>query len=105
MCKRGAACIDHALQHPHILTAAVASVLQRTPPSLEWEQLQNSSFDTGSFQAVSTDGHLYSFNTLDGTVLLDGRPPSRLPKAILSHRMYKRVFGSCNFEVGREGGV
>ncbi len=99
MSKRAAVCIDQALQQPPILTAAVASVLQRTPPTLEWEQLQDSCFGTGSFQAVSADGCLYSINTLDGTVLLDGRPPSRLPKAILGHRMYKRVFGAYNFEV------
>jgi len=103
MGNRAAGFIDQALRHPHILTAAVTSVLQRTPPTLEWKQLQDSCFGTGSFQAVSADGHLYSFNTLDGTVLLDGSPPSRLPKAILNHRMYKRVFGACNFEASWRG--
>ena len=48
---------------------------------------------------MGSDGHLYSINLLDGTVLLDGSPPSRLPKDILSHLLYKCVFGSLNFKI------
>ncbi|KAF5833854.1 hypothetical protein DUNSADRAFT_9691 [Dunaliella salina] len=99
MCRRAAPLTSHALHSPQILTAAVASVLQRTPPHLEWQQLSESGSWTGSFEAVSKDGHLFSINTVDGTVLYDGCPPSRIPKAILNHRMYKRCFGDNNFEV------
>lgn len=38
-------------------------------------------------------------NILDGTVLLDGAPPSRLPFDMLQHPLYLRTFGSSNFEV------
>eukprot|EP00983_Pelagomonas_calceolata_P038329 1136766-Pelagomonas_calceolata.AAC.2 len=100
MCRRAASLSDHALHSPQILTAAVASVLQRTPLHLAWQQLSQSGSKAGSFEAVSEDGRLFSINTLDGTVLYDGCPPSRLPKAILNHRMYKRSFGDNNFEVG-----
>eukprot|EP00983_Pelagomonas_calceolata_P133678 1161985-Pelagomonas_calceolata.AAC.1 len=100
MCRRAAPLTDHALLRPQILTAAVASVLQRAPLHLAWQQLSQSGSKAGSFEAVSEDGHLFSINTVDGTVLYDGCPPSRLPKAIFNHRMYKRSFGDSNFEVG-----
>lgn len=56
---------------------------------------------TTSFEAVGDDGSLYSINILDGTVLLDGLPPSCLPNEVLEHPLYKRTFGSVNFEVVR----
>ena len=80
-----------------LLTDAAASVLERTPATLEWVRL----VDTCSFEAVGSDGHLYSINLLDGTVLLDGLPPGRLPKGVLNHPLYLRSFGDRNFEVSR----
>ena len=85
MCRRAASFIDQARSSPKMLTEAVKCVLQRTPDDLPWAQLQHSGWSTGSFEAVSKDGHLYSINTLDGTVLFDGSPPTRLPKEILTH--------------------
>lgn len=77
----------------------MSSVLQRTPLELDWECLSHYLGRwEGGFEAVS-DGHLYSINTLDGTVLFDGCPPSRLPKAVLKHSAYIRSFGDNNFEV------
>jgi hypothetical protein len=90
-------------QQDALLTAAVALVLQRTPADLQWQQL-TSALSTGqalvgSFEAVGRDGHLYSINILEGIVLLDGAPPSRLPLEILKHPLYVRTFGDSNFEV------
>jgi hypothetical protein len=84
-----------------LLTTAVSGVLQRAPPKLHWQQVpgSNSSSSTASFQATGSDGHLYSINILDGTVLLDGVPPGRLPSDVLQNPLYCRTFGSCNFEV------
>jgi hypothetical protein len=81
-----------------MLTAAVSRVLQRAPPKLQWQQVTDSSSSMASFQAVGSDCHLYSINILDGTVLLDGVPPGRLPSDVLQHPLYRRTFGSCNFE-------
>lgn len=53
-----------------ILTAAVQRVLQRTPASLPWQQLQTQGAAEGSFEAVGVDGHLYSLNILDGESLI-----------------------------------
>eukprot|EP00798_Chlamydomonas_sp_ICE-L_P016733 gene16733-23003_t len=70
---------------PGCLTYVVRLVLPRAPESLGWRQLGLSA----SFEAEGGDGHLYSINILDGTVLLDGSPPSRLPKDIVAHSMYR----------------
>jgi hypothetical protein len=96
-------------QHPELLTAAAAAILeclQQQPggppvPELPWQQLTEalSAHATGSFQAVGSDGHLYSINALDGTLLFDGSPPGRLPNGILQHRLYARAFGATNHEV------
>jgi hypothetical protein len=82
------------------LTAAVASVLQRAPAELPWQQLSGPAGEQlASFEAVGPDGHLYSLNVLNGTVLLDGAPPGRLPNDILQQPLYRRIFGASNFEV------
>eukprot|EP00198_Chlamydomonas_reinhardtii_P008814 XP_001698151.1 predicted protein [Chlamydomonas reinhardtii] len=90
-----------------VLTAAVASVLERTPASLSWYELIYPTLaqqpPAASYQAEGSDGRLYSINILDGTVLFDGCPPSRLPKEIVQHPLYVRTFGSFNFEVAFAG--
>lgn len=89
-----------ALAKPSILTEAARCVLQRTPATLAWRQLRNiqSGRGSASFEAEHA-GHLYSINILNGCILLDGSPPSRLPKDITDNHMYRRTFGDCNFEV------
>jgi hypothetical protein len=84
-------------QQPDLLTDAAASILERLqqqpggppPPRLPWQRLTSSSDSSApvaSYQAVGSDGHLYSINVLDGTLLFDGNPPGRLPNSILQHR-------------------
>jgi hypothetical protein len=92
-------------RQPQLLTAAAASILEglqqqpdgTPPPNLPWKQLSStgsgssSAMGSGavpfaSFSAVGSDGHLYSVNVLDGTLLFDGNPPGRLPNSILQHR-------------------
>ena len=97
-----ASCIHEVVStvkfHTAMLTVAVSSVLQRLPTSLKWEQVMLAARESASFQA-ECQGHVYSINLLDGTVLLDGSPPGRLPKDILAHALYKRSFGDNNFRV------
>eukprot|EP00798_Chlamydomonas_sp_ICE-L_P016369 gene16369-22571_t len=86
------------------LTDVVRVVLPHTPKTLKWGNLRyrtTPSAFTASFWAEGADGHLYCINILDGSVLLDGSPPSRLPKDILAHSMYRRAFGDINFEVAK----
>jgi hypothetical protein len=93
------------VHQPQLLTNAAASILEclqqqpdgTPPPNLPWKQLSStgsgssSAMGSGavpfaSFSAVGSDGHLYSVNVLDGTLLFDGNPPGRLPNSILQHR-------------------
>ena len=64
------------IKSPKILTAAVRLILQRAPADLAWQALElkdaSGSCPVAAFEAVGSDGHLYSVNILDGTVLLDG---------------------------------
>lgn len=89
--------VQHAISNSDILTKAIRCVLQRTPSSLVWQRIG----DSGSFESIGVDGHLYSMNILDGAVLLDGSPPGRLTKSILGHPLYLRTFGKRDFEVAR----
>ena len=95
--RHAVALVRLAAAQPGLLTAAMAAILESTPGTLPWVQLGS----TGSFEAVGSDGHLYSMNSLDGTVLLDGFPPGCLPRGVLSHPLFRRCFGDCNFEVAR----
>eukprot|EP00775_Hariotina_reticulata_P015337 gene15337-biopygen15567 len=94
MCKRLpdlAAFFDK--QPPELLTKAVSGILELVPADLQWKQISRAEWPaTASYQAISSDGHVYSFNLLDGTVLLDGSPPGRLPREILEHPLYVRTF-------------
>eukprot|EP00798_Chlamydomonas_sp_ICE-L_P025428 gene25428-11088_t len=83
--------------NPGCLSDAVRLVLPPPPETLKWRQLG----PHASFEAEGADSHLYSINILDGTVLLDGSPPSRLPKEIVDHPMYRRAFGDIKFEVAK----
>lgn len=93
------------VKSPGILTVAVRLILQRAPADLAWRALQgaSNSCNVAAFEAVGSDGHLYSVNILDGTVLLDGWPHQRLPKSIMGHPLYQRTFGNWNFEVAGYG--
>lgn len=96
MARRLHEVISHLQDQPQLLTAAAASILEclqqqpggPAPPTLPWQLVHDSSSGTpmASFQAVGSDGHLYSINVLDGTLLFDGNPPGRLPNSVLQHR-------------------
>ncbi|KAG2441635.1 hypothetical protein HXX76_003254 [Chlamydomonas incerta] len=90
--------------------AAVASVLERTPAPLPWykpkcPKIAHQLASVASYQADGSDKRLYSINILDGTVLFDGCPPSRLPKEVTQHPLYLRTFGDFNFGVASAGGA
>jgi hypothetical protein len=89
-------------QRSQMLTQALRLVLQRAPSTLSWAQLRcpnSPQLLAASFEAVGSDGRLYSINCLDGTVLEDGSPPGRLPADILNHALYQRNYGDWAFEV------
>jgi len=75
-----------------MLTRALRRVLKRAPQDLQWQQLHFTTAAAASFQAVGSDGILYSLNCIDGTVLEDGTPPGRLPSEIQRHPLFLRTF-------------
>ena len=99
--RHAAALSRLSLLHPdQVLTLATASIVEKlaeSAVSLTWQRLPGS----GCFEAMGSDNHFFSVNTLDGTVLVDGLPPSRLPKSILTHPLFRRSFGDRDFEVAR----
>jgi hypothetical protein len=105
MCKRLPDLMPLLQQHPELLTNTVSGILGLVPDDLQWQQV-SSVVDglpaTASYQAISRDGHVYSLNLLDGTVLLDGNPPGRLPREIVEHPLYVRTFGRVNFHVAKQ---
>jgi hypothetical protein len=66
-----------ACTNPSILTEAAAAVLVDLHGTQQsWQQqAQYGCFQAGSFEAVTPDGRLVSLNIIDGTLLIDGRPP------------------------------
>ena len=104
MARRADALMTLAQRDPSLLTEALRSVLQRAPSVLAWSQLVAGEGLQASFEAVGSDGRLYSINVLTGTVLEDGAPPGRLPLEVLQHPLYLRAFGKWGFEVTVIGG-
>ena len=43
-------------------------------------------------------------NALTGVILVNGLPPSQLPSSITDDLLYKKVFGTNNFEVIKKDG-
>lgn len=95
------------LLNDHALTTAMQRVLGAcVPAGLNWtKHTMKTPHETCTFDKLSSydakdDGHLFTINAVDGAVLLDGMPPARLPCQITEHPLFKRTFGSANFEVG-----
>ena len=100
------ACLSRVLQIAEIsdqmLTRAFQSVVNSCPDGLQWSRWQKGSIHTQCF--VSMDhSKTYLINVVSGTVLINGCPPSQLPRSILDHPLYKRTFSNRNFEVAKDG--
>jgi hypothetical protein len=84
----------------------IGSVFRRIvatmPADLKWNLNQR---DSLSFVARSTTGDWYGINLATGSVLVNGRPPGKLPIHIRNHPLFKRHFGQLDFEVVMQEGV
>jgi hypothetical protein len=80
------------------LAAALRAAVPSLPSdlTLEWKLWTG----TSAYVATSPNGALYALNVLTGEVLINGRPPLRLPLEIRSHRTFVRYFGAdADYEV------
>ncbi|KAL7561124.1 hypothetical protein ACA910_009179 [Epithemia clementina (nom. ined.)] len=99
--------LEFIQERPEILTMAVSKVINSCPDNLEWKVLTetNSFGTTGACYEARNSGCLYTVNLITGVFLVDGFPPTSLPVEVLDHHLYRRVFGSHNFEVVCKKGV
>ncbi|KAG2496538.1 hypothetical protein HYH03_005361 [Edaphochlamys debaryana] len=99
--------VGTATRQPSLLTAALRAVMRGHDPQglsdLSWAQRPGSA---ACFEAAEPgSGRLFAINLLNGTVLFDGCPPSRLSRAVTQHPLYSRTFGTWSFEVEGGGGA
>lgn len=94
------------------LTAAAISVLPTLPRALPWTpgNLKDSSppLPLACFESILPDGKsTVHINIYNGVVLYNGLPPHHLPVSIVSHPLYKRVFGerNCNVVMQADGSL
>jgi hypothetical protein len=83
-----------------ILSDVALAVFGALPDDLRWKPCMEGA---GCYAAVhkSSNGTAtyYSLNILNGCILQNGSPPSRLPANILSHDLYKQMFGGIDCDV------
>eukprot|EP00892_Ulva_mutabilis_P010317 jgi/Ulvmu1/7658/UM038_0087.1 len=84
-----------AVQHGDLLSEAVRSVFTDLPAGVQWRRV---SPGPGCYLAAA-GGQVYSVNLLSGAALCNGMRPGHLPRPILRHSLYRRVFQERTFEV------
>jgi hypothetical protein len=87
------------------LTRVVSEVL-RTPTQLHWEAHGPTDERTackGAWCSQHDSDLFFSINIMTGAVLLNGIPPSRLPRDILCHPLFRRTFKDRDFEICSDG--
>jgi hypothetical protein len=86
--------VSSNLEH---LTKCLRLIVETAPSELTWIPISyGSSSSIACFEAL--EDHHYSINVLNGTVLVDGVPPGFLSSSIVGDALYRRTFGSRNFE-------
>ena len=96
------ACVD---RNPDFLTQAVSQTINGCPDKLKWTCFTGLNAVHKVFYEARGNGCVYTVNILTGVLLVDGLPPGSLPTDILNHDLYRRVFGSKNFEVVLKNGI
>lgn len=87
----------------HVLNEVVKAVHEAAADVTTWSRWhRGDKHDLALFSGESADGLSYHINLQTGELLIDGRPPSRLPLSILSSPLYRRSFGDRNFEIVRD---
>ncbi|KAF0710192.1 Aste57867_5643 [Aphanomyces stellatus] len=99
MCRQISKVMHYLTTNTCRLTEVVQSSFQG-PDALAWKRIPNSYCFEADATIRGTYEH-YLINVLTGCVLLNGSPPGRMPKQILSHTTYKKYFGEQDFEVVR----
>ncbi|KAJ3270818.1 hypothetical protein HDU76_011118, partial [Blyttiomyces sp. JEL0837] len=86
------------------LTWAFQRVVSWVSDDLRWEstadanQVMSSTVFTAS-EVINGRRHYFAINVMDGSILVNGLPPSGLPQEIRSCKLYCKHFGERDFEV------
>ena len=75
---------------------AIGRVWPEYRPGSEWRPLLHANLDWFLCTTASTtsqSSQVVHFNLLAGSLLVDGKPLGRLPKAIVQHPLYNLIFG------------
>ncbi|RYP01100.1 hypothetical protein DL764_006299 [Monosporascus ibericus] len=86
----------------HVLDKAITTFWAAYTPGTPWspmEQDRDHILKSQSATTTESNGLPVSFNLLDGSLLVDGRPLSRLPKEFQDHPTYARLFGTQILEI------
>ncbi|RYP92762.1 hypothetical protein DL770_001151 [Monosporascus sp. CRB-9-2] len=86
----------------HILDKAIAKFWAAYTPGAPWspmEQDRGHILKSQSATTTESSGLPVSINLLDGSLLVNGRPLSRLPKEFQDHPTYTRLFGTQILEI------
>ncbi|KAF8551327.1 hypothetical protein OG21DRAFT_1524515 [Imleria badia] len=79
---------------------AVRRVWPLYRPGSKWQPLRNTSwFSCTTASTTSQCSQVVSFNLLDGSLLVDGKPLGRLPSAIVQHPLHNLIFGKQVLDV------
>ena len=81
---------------------AVGRVWPLYRPGSRWKPLRHSNspwFSCTTSSTTSQRSQVVSFNLLDGSLLVDGKPLGRLPNAIVRHPLYNLIFGKAGVAI------
>lgn len=92
--------VHHVRCNPALLSLCVRAVFSSLPSGLRWQaELDVCGCFTAQASGSASGGASYAVNVLTGTALRNGAAPAQLPAAVLHHALYKRTFGTLEFEV------
>jgi Protein of unknown function (DUF3638) len=81
------------------LTRCLSLLFDFIPKTLAWSPVASSSGEQTVCLEAEDEDYLFTVNVFDGSVLVNGVPPSVLPVSVLSNKLYQRTFGDRNFLV------
>lgn len=101
-CSHVMACQLHALRaalkaDSSSLDTAVRSVFADLPQRVSWQEING---HPGCYTTHAA-GQAYAINVVNGCVLCNGMAPGHLPRAVVDHPEYRRLFGDATFEAAQ----
>ena len=97
--------VDCVERRNDFITEQVNEVISGSPRHLRWNRMSYPDNRTTACYEASFEDCVFTVNLITGILLVNGLPPASLPKEVLDHGLYRRVFGRRNFEVVPKAGA